>query len=144
MGNGHFVIAVTAVAAQLDVGEQMNTGETANALFPEALAEDMHGMGNIDACGELKTSQGSATEDADAGDNNLMLINPNPDGDIEACSDEDDTSANVAAWGVGEAEVISFNHLTGHFTEALVGTGSGGSDQDRILGRHAGSPACCH
>ena len=58
-----------------------------------------------------------------------MLINPDEDGEIEACSDEDVTSANVADWGVSEAEVISFNHLTGHFTEALSGTDVGGPDQ---------------
>ena len=132
MGNGHFVIAVTAVAAQVDVGDDpavSNTAETANALFPTSLAEDLHGMGNIDACGDLKTAAGNAMEDADNGDNNLMLINPDEDGEIEACSDEDVTSANVADWGVGEAEVISFNHLTGHFTEALSGTDVGGPDQ---------------
>ena len=136
MGNGHFVIAVTAVAAQVMVGDpgEANTADTANALFPESLAEDMHGMSNIDACGDLKTSLGTSTEDGDSADNNLMLINPDPDGEIEACSDEDMTSANVADWGVGDAQVISFNHLTGHFTEALVGTDAGGSDQTASWG----------
>ena len=59
-GNGHFVIAVTAVAAQVGVGDpaQDNDDTTANALFPTSLAEDMHGMGNIDACGVLKTTTG--------------------------------------------------------------------------------------
>ena len=58
-----------------------------------------------------------------------MHLDPDPDGDIEACSDDDATSANVAEWGVGDAQVISFNHLTGHFTEALSGTDAGGPDQ---------------
>ena len=136
-GNGHFVIAVTAVAAQVAVGDDPavdNTAPTANALFPKALAEDLHGTSNIDACGDLKTSLGSATEDADDGDNNLRLINPVND-EIK-CAD-DMTSANVADWGVGDAEVIAFNHLTGHFTEALVGTGEGGTDQTASWG---GSP----
>ena len=133
-GNGHFVIAVTAVAAQVDVGDDPavpNEAETANALFPTSLAEDMHGMGNIDACGTIRITAGNATEDADEGHNNLMLINP-ADDEIEC--DDDMTSANVADWGVGDAEVIAFNHLTGHFTEALVGTGSGGSDQTASWG----------
>ena len=134
MGNGHFVIAVTAVAAQVMVDDTANGAPTANALFPESLAEDMHGMSNIDACGDLKTQAGSDTEDGDTADNNLMLINPDPDGEIEACSDDDVTSANVADWGVGDAQVISFNHLTGHFTEALVGTDAGGSDQTASWG----------
>ena len=138
-GNGHFVIAVTAVAAQLAVDDTENneTPGTANALFPAALAEDMHGMGNIDACGVLKTAQGDDTQEAldtaetDNGDNNLMLINP-ADDEIEC--DDDMTSANVADWGVADAEVIAFNHLTGHFTEALVGTDAGGSDQTASWG----------
>ena len=64
-------------------------------------------------------------------DNNLMLINP-ADDEIE-CAD-DMTSANVADWGVGDAEVIAFNHLTGHFAEALIGTDAGGSDQTASWG----------
>ena len=76
MGNGHFVIAVTAVAAQVMVGEDPNTADTANALFPESLAEDMHGMGNIDACGTLRTSAGGDTEDGDTANNNLMHLDP--------------------------------------------------------------------
>ena len=136
MGNGHFVIAVTAVAAQVGVGDPAvaNTATTANALFPESLAEDMHGTGNIDACGVLKTVLGTDDEDGDAADNNLLLLNPDPEGDIEACSDDDVTSANVADWGVDDAEVIAFNHLTGHFTEALEGTPEGGSDQTASWG----------
>ena len=133
MGNGHFVIAVTAVADQTeDVdGDGANDAATANVLFPKSLAEDMHGTDNIDACGDIKTEVGGAVVDGDAddADNNLLHLDPDPDGDIEACSDEDVTSANVAEWGVGDAQVISFNHLTGHFTEALAGTDAGGPDQ---------------
>ncbi len=131
MGNGHFVIAVTAVADQTEAvdGAGGNTAATANVLFPESLAEDMHGTDNIDACGDIKTTLGTSTEDADDADNNLLHLDPDGDGDIEACSDDDVTSANVAEWGVGDAQVISFNHLTGHFTEALSGTDVGGPDQ---------------
>ena len=130
-GNGHFVIAVTAVAAQLDVGEAPNGATTANALFPTSLAEDLHGMGNIDACGTIRITAVDDAADPDMGHNNLMLINPEDD-EIK-CAD-DMTSANVADWGVGDAEVIAFNHLTGHFTEALEGTPEGGSDQTASWG----------
>ena len=132
MGNGHFVIAVTAVAAQVDVDENANGAPTANALFPKSLAEDMHGTGNIDACGTLRTTAGSDTEDADDANNNLMHLDPTTEDDV--CTDDDMTSANVADWGVGNAEPIAFNHLTGHFTEALVGTDAGGSDQTASWG----------
>ena len=133
MGNGHFVIAVTAVADQTDadddVGVNNSTDGTANVLFPKSLTEDMHGTDNIDACGTIRLTVGTSMEDADDADNNLLHLDPDPDGDVEACSDEDGTSANVAEWGVGDAQVISFNHLTGHFTEALAGTDAGGPDQ---------------
>ena len=134
VGNGHFVIAVTAVAAQVEVGDPgvANTAATANALFPESLVEGMHGMQNIDACGDLKTALGTDTADGDTADNNLLHLDPTTADNV--CTDDDGTSANVADWGVGNAEVIAFNHLTGHFTEALVGTDAGGSDQTASWG----------
>ena len=55
-GNGHFVIAVTAVGANTvddDDGDGGNDQATANILFPTFLAEDMHGTDNIDNCGEF-------------------------------------------------------------------------------------------
>ena len=131
MGNGHFVIAVTAVADQTEAVDTVGANEatTANVLFPKSLAEDMHGTDNIDACGDIKFVLGTDEADADEANNNLLHLDPLPDGEIEACSDDDMTSANVADWGVGDAQVISFNHLTGHFTEALAGTDAGGPDQ---------------
>ena len=46
----------------------------------------------------------------------------------------DDTSKNVGDLNVGNANPISFNHLTGHFTEALVSTDTGGADQTASWG----------
>ena len=48
--------------------------------------------------------------------------------------DEDDTSKNVGDLSVGNAEPVSFNHMTGNFTEALTGTDAGGSDQTASWG----------
>ena len=44
------------------------------------------------------------------------------------------TTKNVGALSVDNAEPIAFNHLTGHFTEALEGTVAGGSDQTASWG----------
>ena len=53
----------------------------------------------------------------------------------EFSGDEADvTSKNVGALTVDNAEPIAFNHLTGHFTEALEGTDAGGSDQTASWG----------
>ena len=46
----------------------------------------------------------------------------------------DTTSKNVGVLSVGNAEPVSFNHMTGNFTEALVGTDAGGSDQTASWG----------
>ena len=55
---------------------------------------------------------------------------------------EDATSKNVGDLSVGNAEPVSFNHMTGNFTEALTWHRCvGGSRPDRILGWHTGSPA---
>ena len=48
--------------------------------------------------------------------------------------DEDMTSKNVGGLSVGNAEPVSFNHLTGHFAEALISTAAGGSDQTASWG----------
>ena len=48
--------------------------------------------------------------------------------------DEDTTSKNVGVLSIGNAEPVSFNHMTGNFTEALVGTDAGGSDQTASWG----------
>ena len=54
-----------------------------------------------------------------------------PDADPDA---KDNTSKNVGDLGVGNAVPVAFNHLTGHFTEALVGTDAGGADQTASWG----------
>ena len=131
-GNGHFVIAVTAVAAQVELATTTTTHRQRTPFSRRPWLRTCMGRATSTLAVSLRLLQGTDTEDADDGDNNLMLINPDPDGEIEC--DEDVTSANVADWGVGDAEVIAFNHLTGHFTEALVGTGEGGTDQTASWG----------
>ena len=132
-GNGHFVIAVTAVGANTvdDAdGDGGNDQATANILFPTFLAEDMHGTDNIDNCGEFKTNE-SAT---------AYSGHPDADGEND-CADgtedgvaADETSKNVGDLSVANAEPVSFNHMTGNFTEALTGTDAGGSDQTASWG----------
>ena len=46
----------------------------------------------------------------------------------------DPTSKNVGDLSVDNAQPVSFNHLTGHFTEALVSTDTGGADQTASWG----------
>ena len=137
-GNGHFVIAVTAVGANtVDVApdnDQGNEAPTANILFPTFLAEDMHGMNNIDNCGVLKTMAGDT-----ATDNNLIYT-PSGDDGVNDCAKADgeimadDTSKNVGDLNIDNAQPVAFNHLTGHFTEALTSTAEGGADQTASWG----------
>lgn len=154
INSGHFVIAVTAVGASMnidgadagddiDVAEERNQGETANILFPAFLAKDMHGTDNIDNCGMLVVANPNDAGTA-ADQNNLMHTKFGADGenDCRKASGEgvtpavtaDNTSKNVGDLSVGNAQPISFNHLTGHFTEALVSTGTGGADQTASWG----------
>ena len=53
------------------------------------------------------------------------------------------TSKNVGDLSVKNAQPVSFNHLTGNFTEALTSSGGGGRRPDRILGWHADHPSRC-
>ena len=132
-GNGHFVIAVTAVGANTvdDAdGEGANGEPTANILFPTFLAKDMHGTNNIDNCGVFKTDE-SAT---------AYSGHPDADGEND-CADgtetgiaEDMTSKNVGDLSIANAQPVAFNHLTGHFTEALTSTADGGADQTASWG----------
>ena len=46
----------------------------------------------------------------------------------------DTTSKNVGDLNVGNAMPISFNHLSGNFTEALTSTPGGGADQTASWG----------
>ena len=132
-GNGHFVIAVTAVGANtVDTDDDTTAGnddEIANILFPSFLAEDMHGTDNIDNCGSFSTD-GMGTAYTPHGEDG---VNDCADG-TETDVDEDETSKNVGDLSVGNAEPVSFNHMTGNFTEALTGTDAGGSDQTASWG----------
>ena len=168
MGSGkastHYVIAVTAVGANLEglpagndqavavalddgatppvaVEAVANAGPTANVLFPDFLAEDLHGTDNIDNGGVLTSAGGNvqatggiardaADADADESTLNNNLMQTEFDGDAD---DTDNTSKNVGKLTIDNAQPVSFNHLTGHFTEALVG-GSSGSDQTAAWG----------
>ena len=104
---------------------EMNRAETVNVLFPDFLAEDMHGVDNIDNGGTLSlvgmgltlTNKAETKTDPDA------TGNPT-----------DVSTKNVGGLSVSNAIAISFNHLTGHFTEALSGTAAGGSDQTASWG----------
>ena len=57
--------------------------------------------------------------------------------------EKDPTTKNVGDLSVDNAEPVAFNHLTGHFTEALVQHRRGWIRPDRILGRYADHPARC-
>ncbi len=153
-GNGHFVIAVTAVGAnvngkaaasadqsvgltqdEIDADAVADTTDrpTVNVLFPTFLAKDLHGTDNIDNGGSItNVVPAAAGADATILNNNLMYTKfTAPDNDADA---DDNTSKNVGDLNVGNAAPISFNHLTGHFTEALVGTDTGGADQTASWG----------
>lgn len=123
--SGRFVIAVTAVGANVAVGDPAveNTSAVVNVLFPGFLAEGMHGTDNIDNCGSggIRTS----------GTDHLAATKTD---DQDDCSDKDTSTKNVGDLSVGNAEPIAFNHLTGSFTEALTSTGAGGADQTASWG----------
>ena len=156
--SGHFVIAITAVGASIgidaappggdadtlvNVEAERNQGETANILFPTFLAKDMHGTDNIDNCGVLTVLNPNDAGTA-ANMNNLKhtMFGAKGVNDCRAASAEgvtpevtaDLTSKNVGGLTVDNAQPISFNHLTGHFTEALVSTETGGADQTASWG----------
>ena len=78
INSGHFVIAVTAVGANMGIdgtdegttintADERNQAESANVLFPAFLVEGMHGTDNIDNCGALSLSPAGRP----ATDNNL-------------------------------------------------------------------------
>ena len=146
-GNGHFVIAVTPVGTNAEgtpAGTDQetapdqtqdavaNTAPTVNVLFPTFLAEDLHGTDNIDNGGVIT----SGVPDAPTG-TDPTIVNNNLKYTKFTATDtqtEDNTSKNVGDLSVGNSQPIAFNHLTGHFTEALVGTDAGGSDQTASWG----------
>ena len=158
INSGRFVIVVTAVGANMAIDEdgepgaaaapeadvttdknsEENNARTVNVLFPGFLAAGMHGVDNIDNGGSLKDASvdfvSDAGEDSVASErvegNNLTLTKHEGD-------DTDTTTKNVGGLKVGNAQPVAFNHLTGNFTEALISTAAGGSDQTASWG---GSP----
>ena len=146
VNSGRFVIAITAVGANSavddnDDGDTADTGElnvrsTVNILFPSYLAKDMHGTDNIDNCGVLiRAADDGVDTTADTpliytalgakGVNDCRAADPDATPPVTA----DPTSKNVGDLNLSNAEPIAFNHLTGHFTEALISTAAGGADQ---------------
>ena len=105
----------------------MNRAETVNVLFPTFLAEDMHEIDkdNIDNGGTLSLLGAGLEFTEHEGD------------------EEDTTTKNVGDLDVDNAVPIAFNHLTGHYTEALSETACGWVRPDRLLGWHADSPSGC-
>ena len=149
-GNGHFVIAVTTVGANLngvaggadqngalteaaiEADASPNTENTVNVLFPTFLAEDLHGTDNIDNGGHITNSIPDTTTDAEEPilSNNLMYTKFT----ATDTQTDDNTSKNVGGLTIDNAQPIAFNHLAGHFTEALVDTDAGGADQTASWG----------
>ena len=147
VNSGRFLIVVTAVGA--NVGLDLDTDAdgtvqddekallgnqaTANILFPTYLVKDMHRTDNIDGCGSTSIFA-SATN-----------YTPHGPKGRDDCADgttvrgitligKDPTTRNVGDLNLENAEPVAFNHLTGHFTEALVGTDAGGTDQTASWG----------
>ena len=114
--SGHFVIAVTAVGTIAT-----DAGTAIDSLYPEFIVGDLHDAdSNIDNCG-------GDTFAAAYSENTVAT-------DSEDCGDDDTTSKNVSDWGVDDARPMAFNHLSGHFTEALISTDAGGGDQTASWG----------
>ena len=146
INSGRFLIVLTAVGANTvddadtDDDEGNSEKRTVNILFPDFLAADMHAVDNIDNCGLISTDA-AVDDNADLG-TGLGLTRNGPDGVFDcrkddpatAAAEADVTSKNVGALTRDNAEPIAFNHLTGHFTEALEGTDAGGSDQTASWG----------
>ena len=145
---------VQTTAVVLDEGEadppvavasRPNVGPTANVLFPDYLAEDLDGTDNIDNGGVITSAGGAlqadgdrtvadVAEDEDADpilNNNLMQTKFDDMGMEDA---DDNTSKNVGKLTRFNAEPVAFNHLSGHFTEALVGGGMSTTDQTASWG----------
>ena len=115
--------AATADPQPADLfGTSVETNRSAmvNVLFPSYLAAGMHGVDNIDNGGKFRL----------LGGNNLGFTKSN----ASPTSPEDTTSKNVGDLNVNNAIPIAFNHLTGHFTEALTSAASGGTDQTASWG----------
>ncbi len=148
VNSGRFLIVLTAVGASTvddgdteDVDEGNSGSMLANILFPAFLAADMHAVDNIDNCGAITTDATRGASPATNTSNVGLSRHPTDkawdcrkDDPTTTINEADVTSKNVGALAVGNAEPIAFNHLTGNFTEALVGTAAGGSDQTASWG----------
>ena len=141
--SGRFIIAVTAVAADtadvdkamsLDSSENIDgiatdlagTDATADILFPDFLAEDMHGTDNIDA-------EGMVTID----DDSVIRYDHMSRKDLVEDTEGDQSTRNVGPLTVVNARPVAFDYLLGHHTAAVIQTASGGSDQTASWGSAA-------
>ena len=137
------IVEVQLTTGEGDAAEAVaavdNAGPTANVLFPDYLVEDLDGTDNIDNGGVITSAGGAldadgaartaAGEDESVVNNNLMQTEFDGDED-----DTDNTSKNVGELTISNAEPVAFNHLSGHFTEALVGGGMSETDQTASWG----------
>lgn len=140
-----FLVTVTAVGANVDVGETENGADVVNVLFPTNLAKGMHasGMDNIDNCGVLKTVLTDVADPVPAVYTRHLVYTPNgTDGANDCSKAADDAGADMTSKNVGDltannADPIAFNYLVGHQTSAQVGMVLGGSDQTSSWGVNA-------
>jgi hypothetical protein len=118
-------VLANAEGAAAQYVAEMSRAETVNVLFPAFLAAGMHGVDNIDNGGTLSLiGMGLNLTNKDQ-----IKTDPDDDGILE-----DVSTKNVGNLSVSNAMPIAFNHLTGHFTEALSETAAGGSDQTASWG----------
>ena len=97
---------------------------------PPSLAKGMDDVGNIDEGGNNYPTDGTGVDRSEPAF-----------ADEDTDEKTDTSSTNVGDLNRGNFRPVSFNHLTGHFTEALIGNPAGGSDPDRVLGRHSYGPS---
>ena len=140
MNSGRFVITVTAVGADVDgppgplttdnltADAVANAHRQVNVLFPDFLASGMHATNNIDNCGTV------ASWSNDIANASIGLTRQGDEGADDCKKGTDITTKNVGKLSVDNAEPIAYNHLTGHFTSALVSTAAGGADQTASWG----------
>ena len=155
--SGRFVITVTAVGTDSDaasagkraVANTPGSGRDMtdiDILFPDFLVKGMHRIDNIDSVGKgypdtMTGDQASntgvlalggadhdfglfAADDASTDGDELNEPDPN-----SRESEAVNTTKNVGALTVDNAEPIAFNHLTGHHATAQTSSGAGGADQ---------------
>ena len=110
--SGRFLIAVTAVGTRSEEQDRApgDPPGTANILFPDFLAEGLHGADNIDAIGDL----GFQTVAQFATDRQPQEY------------EKERTGRNVGPLTVHNVEPVAFNDLVGHHTAAEVSALTGG------------------